>query len=282
VADRGFHYADLIGQEDAIAKLRAFTDLFASSGTTPGHILLIGDDGMGQSTIAKSVATECGAVAGKSIEIQPLNLAGTFSSADPPSERQVALCHRLRIPIPAGANRGQVSAALDKHYAKMERRTEPNRPTEPRLTKLENAVWFIERSAASFENFGDFRATLTNLRKGEFLLLSNLQLLRKVYWNGLRSVMRDGRLRDHVIEVPPFTLIATCPRKSDCPADLFSEFSLVLTLQPYSKTELQALAVSMGTSAGVSLELGAAELIARASDGRPAILRLRCVGWRRR
>ena len=51
VADTSLRYAELIGQEDAVARLRAFTELFASSGTTPGHILLIGDEGMGQSPL---------------------------------------------------------------------------------------------------------------------------------------------------------------------------------------------------------------------------------------
>jgi superfamily II DNA or RNA helicase len=81
-----------------------------------------------------------GSVAGKSVEIQAQNLAGAFNCADGivlqsgvlpksvlareakwrnnrPTEKQVALCNRLRIPIPLEASRGQVSAALDAHFA---------------------------------------------------------------------------------------------------------------------------------------------------------------------
>jgi Holliday junction resolvasome RuvABC ATP-dependent DNA helicase subunit len=200
VANSNLHYSELIGQGDVIARLRAFADLFVSSGTTPGHILLIGDEGMGQSTIAMTVANE-------------------------------------------------------------------------------RRVGFLELNAASFEVQGDFTATVTNLSEGQVLLLSNLQLLRRHHLNSLRTVMRDGKLtitigagpaaRDHVMEVHPFTLIATCPRKSDCPAELLDEFSLVLGLRPYSILELQALAESIGKSAGITLDSGASELIARASDGRP-------------
>jgi hypothetical protein len=183
-----------------VARLRGFTELFISSGTTPGHVLLIGDDGMGQTTISMTVANE-------------LN------------------------------------------------------------------VGFQQTNAALIEQQGDLTAILTNLRKGQILLLSDLHLLRKPSWDNLRSALRDGMLtitigqgraaRTHVMEIAPFTLIATCPRKADCPADLLSEFSLVLKLQPYSLIELQDLALSLGMSAGVSVDPGAAALIARACDGRP-------------
>lgn len=80
-----------------------------------------------------------GSVAGKPVEIQAQNLAGAFNIADRvvmdsgvaktllardsrwrndgPSEKQVALCKRLNLPIPVGATRGMVSAALDAHFS---------------------------------------------------------------------------------------------------------------------------------------------------------------------
>jgi superfamily II DNA or RNA helicase len=79
-----------------------------------------------------------GMVSGKSVEIQAQNLAGAFNAADRavldsgapkvllaresrwrnegPSDKQVQLCRKLRIPIPIGATRGMVSAALDTHF----------------------------------------------------------------------------------------------------------------------------------------------------------------------
>ena len=79
-----------------------------------------------------------GMVSGKPVEIQAQNLAGAFNAADRavldsgapkvllaresrwrnegPSDKQVQLCRKLRIPIPIGATRGMVSAALDTHF----------------------------------------------------------------------------------------------------------------------------------------------------------------------
>jgi hypothetical protein len=80
-----------------------------------------------------------GMVSGKSVEIQTQNLAGAFNAADravldsgapkvllardarwrdqPPTDKQIALMRILRIPIPLGATRGMVSAAMDQHYS---------------------------------------------------------------------------------------------------------------------------------------------------------------------
>lgn len=80
-----------------------------------------------------------GTVQGKDIEIPSQNLAGAFNAADRaimdgggvktllareakwrndgPSDKQIGLCRKLKLNIPNGATRGQVSAALDAHFA---------------------------------------------------------------------------------------------------------------------------------------------------------------------
>jgi superfamily II DNA or RNA helicase len=80
-----------------------------------------------------------GSLNGNPIDIQTQNLAGCFNAADRailenggvkgllaresrwrndgPSDKQLALCKKLNLPIPAGATRGMVSAALDSHFA---------------------------------------------------------------------------------------------------------------------------------------------------------------------
>jgi superfamily II DNA or RNA helicase len=85
-----------------------------------------------------------GVLNGKQVEIHSQNLAGAFNCADReilannelrrllardahwrdhgPSEKQVALCRKLHLAIPAGATRGQVSAAIDKCFAGKGRR----------------------------------------------------------------------------------------------------------------------------------------------------------------
>jgi hypothetical protein len=196
-----YWYRDIIGQSDMVDRLRAFTELFAATGGTPGPILLAGEDGMGKERFANVFANE-------------------------------------------------------------------------------RDVGFQKVDAASLEIVGDLTALLTNLRLKQVLLLTNFQLLRKIHYERLKGILRgDNALNivigmgnkaiNHVMEIRPFTLIATCPKKSDCPAELLREFSLVLSLQPYSMPELQAIAESIGKTEGISIEAGAAALISRSCDGRP-------------
>ena len=140
-------------------------------------------------------------------------------------------------------------------------------------------VGFQEADAASWQVQGDITCIVTNLRERQVLLISNFHRLRSTFVVLFQKIMRDGKCeivigqgpaaRTHVMEIRPFTLIATCPKKSDCPAELLREFSLVLGLQPYSLPELQALAESIGKAEGISLDAGAAALVAKACDGCP-------------
>jgi ATP-dependent helicase IRC3 len=82
-----------------------------------------------------------GSLNGKAVEIHAQNLAGAFNAADRevlssagdnrvlvkrdarwhgerPTPKQIELCRKLGLKIPAGANRGQVSAALDVHFGR--------------------------------------------------------------------------------------------------------------------------------------------------------------------
>jgi superfamily II DNA or RNA helicase len=82
-----------------------------------------------------------GALNGKPVEIHAQNLAGAFNAADrevlsssgrigaltkrnlhwhseKPTEKQVALCRKMGMQMPAGATRGQVSAALDARFGR--------------------------------------------------------------------------------------------------------------------------------------------------------------------
>lgn len=198
------YFPDLIGQADIVARLQAFNEFFASKGGTPGHVLLVGQEGMGKSIIAAALANE------RNVGFQTVDAEG------------------LRVQ-------------------------------------------------------GDLTALLTNLRANQIIQLSNLHLLPRTLAVRLRGGLRNGKLeiiigqgpaaRTHVMDLKPFTIIATCPKKSDCPAELLGEFSLVLTLQPYSRPELRLIAESIAQTAGVSLDSGAAELIARGCDGRPGHLK---------
>lgn len=196
-------YRDIIGQEKIVTRLKAFTDFFVESGGTPGHVLLIGEDGMGKAGIA------------------------------------TAFCN-------------------------------------------ERNVGFQEVDAVTLEVTGDLTALLTNLRPNQVLFLQNIHRLRGNLCSRLRGALRDGRLeinigqgpaqRTHIMDLNPFTLIGTCLKESDCPKELLREFSLILTMQPYSKEELEGLAQSMAHFSSLALEPASAELIARACNGRPGHL----------
>jgi Holliday junction resolvasome RuvABC ATP-dependent DNA helicase subunit len=206
VTKTGLYYTDIIGQTDNIVRLRGFGEFFASKGSTPGHILLTGEEGMGKSTIAISLANE-----------------------------------------------------LD--------------------------VGFQRINASGIQQQGDLTAILTNLRERQVLLFENIHLLRKPFVERLQQGLRNGKMdiviglgpaaRTHVMEIRPFTFIATCPKKSDCPTEMLGEFSLVLNLQPYSIHELQSIAERFAQKAGISLDNGASELLVRSCDGRPGHLESR-------
>jgi Holliday junction resolvasome RuvABC ATP-dependent DNA helicase subunit len=197
---------DIVGQEQVVARLRAFAQLHESSGTAPGHILLIAPEGMGQMLVAAA-------------------FAGEF-----------------------GAN----SMAMAK--------------------------------GPEFEVTGDFNALFANLRERQFLLIPGVHFLRKPFWKGFREIMRSNQLtitigqgpaaRNHVMEVRPFTMIATCSKLRDCPTELFDGFSLVLSLEPYSRTELSEIAIRIARKIDVSLELGANELLAGGCNESPGDLEL--------
>jgi len=136
--------------------------------------------------------------------------------------------------------------------------------------------------SASLESTGDLTALLTNLKPRQVLLLSNVQSLRKMHFGILLGAIRDGKItitigqglsaRQHVMLLNPFALVATCPKRSICPADLLSAFSLVLGLETYSRESLCAIAGQIGAKLGITFEPGAAESVVRCCDGRPGHL----------
>jgi Holliday junction resolvasome RuvABC ATP-dependent DNA helicase subunit len=53
-------YEDIIGQEESVARLRAFADFYSKNDSVPGHILALADKGMGKRTIAVALANDLG------------------------------------------------------------------------------------------------------------------------------------------------------------------------------------------------------------------------------
>jgi len=66
-----------------------------------------------------------------------------------------------------------------------------------------------------------------------------------------------------------FTFLGTAQRIAEVHADLLKCFSLIVTLQPYSNSELQAIAVSLATRNGFTLGDGVPSLLVRVSQRTP-------------
>jgi hypothetical protein len=96
-------------------------------------------------TIQKDLRDEyqiVGSLDGQKITLTAQNLPGAFNQADAlvsrdlvnilrrdarwhkdaPTEKQLSLCRILKIPVPAGVTKGQVSAAIDAKRAQMRRK----------------------------------------------------------------------------------------------------------------------------------------------------------------
>ena len=143
----------------------------------------------------------------------------------------------------------------------------------------ERGVPWQESEAAELAIVGDVTALLTNLRQDQVLILNHAQMLRKMHLAGFVEAMSSGKrcitigmgpaARTHVMDLKPFTLIAACPKKIDCPVDLLPEFSLVLELQPYSVSELAQIATRIAARKHLELQDDAAQFLVRHCERNP-------------
>jgi Holliday junction DNA helicase RuvB P-loop domain/Restriction endonuclease len=72
-------YSDIIGQEDSVARLRAFSEFYRKNGSTAEHVLLVADEGTGKRTIANVLANELG-VAFRGVSASELQAKGDLSA----------------------------------------------------------------------------------------------------------------------------------------------------------------------------------------------------------
>jgi Holliday junction resolvasome RuvABC ATP-dependent DNA helicase subunit len=136
-----------------------------------------------------------------------------------------------------------------------------------------------EAEATELAIVGDVTALLTNFRENQLLILNRVQAFRKIPLARFVEAMSSGKLtitigvgpaaRTHVMDLRPFTLVATCPKKSDCPVDLLPEFSLVLELQPYSMSELALIATRIAARKNLELQNDAAQFLVRHCERNP-------------
>jgi Holliday junction resolvasome RuvABC ATP-dependent DNA helicase subunit len=72
-------YSEVIGQSDAIDRLKAFSDFHLKNSSVPGHVLLIGEQGMGRTTLARVFSNELG-VFYQPVNASDLDMLGDFSA----------------------------------------------------------------------------------------------------------------------------------------------------------------------------------------------------------
>ncbi len=134
-------------------------------------------------------------------------------------------------------------------------------------------------SARTIDRKGDLTAVLTSIEKGEELILEEVNLLktpvREVLYLALESLRIDLTIgqgpteRVHPFLLNPFTCIATVPREADCAATLRNAFSLICSLQPYTRKELGQIAYRLATAAGMNVTPEIGEMMGNACDGTP-------------
>ena len=199
------YLSDIIGQEDSIARLSAFSEFHRKNGSTAGHVLLVADEGMGKRTIAVALAGELG------VPCQEVNA----------SELQIK---------------------------------------------------------------GDFSAILTNLRQSEILIIHDAHRLKRVFQDMLLEVSGTHKLvisiglgpsvRLHEMEIKPFMVVGTAPKKSDCSEELLSCFTLVLPLKAYINSALEKIGEKIAVQEKIQIDAAAIRLLAANSRSRPDKLKM--------
>jgi Holliday junction resolvasome RuvABC ATP-dependent DNA helicase subunit len=72
-------YSEVIGQSEAIERLKAFSDFHLKNSSVPGHVLLIGEQGMGRTTLARVLSNELG-ICRQIVNASDLVIVGDFGA----------------------------------------------------------------------------------------------------------------------------------------------------------------------------------------------------------
>jgi Holliday junction resolvasome RuvABC ATP-dependent DNA helicase subunit len=143
----------------------------------------------------------------------------------------------------------------------------------------ECGVGLHELDASKMERKGDFTAVVTSLEPREILLVHSIgdfpAFLGQMFLDALQHERIDlligqgSGARVHPFQLNRFTCVATAQRVSDCPPELRDAFALTISLEPYSQSELEALAALISLRVGVKIDSGASKLISQVSGGVP-------------
>lgn len=148
------------------------------------------------------------------------------------------------------------------------------------LIAKESNVQMKVTSGPAIEKVGDLASILTNLSPGDILFIDEMHRLNKTVEEILYPAMESGSLdiiigkgpsaRTIQLELPPFTLLAATTRIALISSPLRSRFSGgVFRLDFYTPEEIEKIVVRSAKILDVSLDKGAAKIIAERSRFTP-------------
>src|SRR6187431_2023605 len=138
-----------------------------------------------------------------------------------------------------------------------------------------------QTSGPVLERPGDLAALLTNLEPKDVLFIDEIHRLSPVVEEILYPALEDFQLdimigegpaaRSIKLNLPPFTLIGATTRAGLLTSPLRDRFGIVQRLEFYQIAELAQIVQRSAAILGISVDLAAAEEIARRSRGTPRI-----------
>jgi hypothetical protein len=141
----------------------------------------------------------------------------------------------------------------------------------------------IEVDAGSWENSVDLTSVVSSMQPRQALLVLSIGKLREDLRKPFSSALRErevallvGQGRKAHFELRPlrrFPCIVTARAQSDCAPELLDAFSLIVTLEPYSQPQLEAIAMQVSVETGVSISPVIAGMVATACGGLPLQIR---------
>ncbi len=198
--------SDIVGQTQAVQRLKPLVELSRERGQPLPHILLVGAEGTGKRTLAAALANEMGAS-------------------------------------------------------------------------------LVASAGRSIQSGAELVGVLTNLAERDVFFIDEIHQLPRVVEELLYPAMEDFSInfvmdkglnaRTMRIPLRPFTLIGAGEKGAEVTPKLRALFPVTVVLQPYSESELGAIALAFGRARGISLTPGAAALLGRfsgvasATSGRP-------------
>jgi holliday junction DNA helicase RuvB len=136
-------------------------------------------------------------------------------------------------------------------------------------------------SGPVIERQGDLAAILTNLEKGDVLLVDEIHRLNRVIEEVLYPAMEDYQLdiiigqgpsaRSIKLDLPPFTLVGATTRAGLLTSPLRERFGVAARLEFYPPEDLKKIVMRSANLLGIGIDTEGALEIARRSRGTPRV-----------